>query len=44
MEKAKVLLLSCGEEVYPQDRLSPMIDEVKSGVGKLDLELSAFHE
>ena len=39
MEQAKVVLLSCGEMVYPREWLDKNILEVKTGLEKLDLQL-----
>ena len=39
MESPKVVLLSCGEEVYPRAWLDGVIQEVRIGVAALDIEL-----
>ena len=39
MESPKVVLLSCGEEVYPRAWLDGVIQEVRIGVAALDVEL-----
>lgn len=41
MEKTKAVLLSCGEAVYPQVWLNNEINEIRTGLEKLDLELVA---
>ena len=43
MDRARIILLNCGEEVYPQNRLAEMIEEVRQGVRALDVELVSSH-
>ena len=43
MEKPRVILLNCGEEVYPQEWLRNVIGQVNSALEGLELELAGVH-
>ena len=43
MSQAKVVLISCGEKVYPQEWLMNVISEVVDGIKKLDLDLEGTY-
>lgn len=44
MQKAKVVMLSVGEEMYPQDYLDNVISTLKTEVGKMDCDLMAAYK